>query len=113
VYTAGNYYKVYAVDKAFNYSNEIVISDATLSLEDVIVSDFKVYPNPAKDFISIESTDQDQISTVQVFDVLGKEVMNTRIQNNRLNVSNLSKGMYILKINSVNGNGITKKVIIE
>ena len=112
-YVTGNYYKVYAVDKAFNYSNELVISDATLSLNDTIISGFKLYPNPAKDFITITSNAQNEIATVQVFDLLGKEVINTKIQNNRLNVSNLSKGMYILKINSVNGNGITKKVIIE
>ena len=85
----------------------------TLSTSDFSISNFNVYPNPASDFITIESNIQDEISTVQVFDLLGKQVISRGIENNKLNVSNLSQGMYMLKINSVKGNSITKKIIIE
>lgn len=85
----------------------------TLSTNDFSVSYFSVYPNPASNFISIESSSKEKISTVQLLDVLGKEVINTELTNKQINVSNLSKGIYLLKINSLNGKSITKKIIIE
>ncbi|MBC3844800.1 T9SS type A sorting domain-containing protein [Winogradskyella echinorum] len=84
---------------------------ATLSTESLEINDFKIYPNPAKDYITIESNVQ--ISSVQVHDILGKKVISqNEITNNRLDVSSLNNGVYFIKVNA-NGNTITKKIIIE
>ncbi|MBC8753393.1 T9SS type A sorting domain-containing protein [Kordia sp. YSTF-M3] len=110
-YVSGNYYKIYAVDKAFNYSNEIVISDATLSLDDTIVSDFKLYPNPSKGILNIQTNTIDSVS-VSIYDILGKEVLTADRINNTIDISNLKNGMYIVKM-TMNDISITKKIIKE
>ena len=112
VYSAGNYYKIYAADKAFNYSNELVVSDATLGLNENVVLDFRIYPNPASDFITIESNNLN-VDAIAIYDVLGKQVLvQKELTSNQLDVSGLKNGIYFLNINA-NGNGITKKIIIE
>ncbi|MGH1387015.1 T9SS type A sorting domain-containing protein [Kordia sp.] len=111
-YTAGNYYKIYAVDKAFNYSNELIVSDATLSLDDVnITSDFKLYPNPSKGILNIQTNTTDSVS-ISIYDMLGKEVLNADKVTNTIDISNLKNGMYLVKI-ATNDRSITKKIIKE
>jgi len=111
-YVAGTFYKIYAVDKAFNYSNELMVSDANLSVAENSISELKIYPNPATDFISIESNIAN-ITSVEIFNILGKRVHSQNgLINNEINISALSNGMYLLKITS-DGRSITRKIIKE
>lgn len=83
-----------------------------LSSNDFSISDFRIYPNPANDFITIESNTV-QISSVNVYDVLGKNVLSqNELANNRLDVSNFDSGIYFVKISSEDAS-ITKKIIIQ
>jgi hypothetical protein len=50
--------------------------------------------------------------TVSVYDVLGKQIFNTAISSDTLNVSELTSGVYIMKI-SQNGILSTKKLVIK
>lgn len=110
VYATGNYYKVYAVDKAFNYSDELVISDATLGLSENVSLDFKLYPNPVKDILNIETNNM-TIDVVEIYDVLGKNVISQGgLENSSINISKLNKGMYFIKI-FAEGQSITRKII--
>jgi hypothetical protein len=88
------------------------VTPTTLSNEEFNVANFSIYPNPSSNgFVNITSTNADAMS-VTVFDVLGKQVINTTINNNRLDVSSLNTGLYVVKI-SQNNATITKKLIIE
>jgi hypothetical protein len=83
-----------------------------LSVEDLSVNSFSVYPNPTSTgFVNIVSTNNDA-TTVAVYDILGKQVINETLNNNRLNVSSLNVGIYILKI-SQNNASVTKKLVIK
>ena len=84
--------------------------NTTLSITTVDFSDLQVYPNPAKDFIQI-SSDNTQITSVQILNPLGKTVLSTT-NVARIKVSSLAKGMYFLKINT-NTKSTTKKIIIN
>lgn len=77
------------------------------------IDGFGVYPNPITDgYVTIRSASQLEKS-VRVFDVLGKQVINTTINNNeRVNVSNLNAGIYILKVEE-EGKVATRKLIIQ
>ena len=111
-YAAGNYYKIYAVDKAFNYSDEIVVSDATLGITENIVLDFKLYPNPVKDILNIE-TNNVNIQNVNIYDVLGKKVWSqSELTSNSINISSLNKGLYFIKLTS-EGQSVTRKIVKE
>ncbi|MDO6595489.1 T9SS type A sorting domain-containing protein [Oceanihabitans sp. 2_MG-2023] len=87
-------------------------ADTTLSTKDYNNNTFAVYPNPVTNgFVNISSTSNEVIS-VSVFDILGKQVINQTVNNNVLNVATLTSGIYILKL-SQNGNVTTKKLVIK
>jgi len=71
---------------------------------------FEMYPNPAKDFIVIASEAK---QSVQIYDLTGKMVkqlvMSSGVETSlNIDVSNLEKGVYIVKVGKQ-----TKKLIIE
>lgn len=89
------------------------INNQTLSIDQPEVLTFSIFPNPTSNgFVTIKSQNTTATTTVSVFDVLGKEVINTVLNSDRLNVSNLNAGVYILKLNQ-NGATTTKKLVIK
>lgn len=88
------------------------VTPTTLSDDEFTTTTFKVYPNPTSlGYVNIESANNTTIS-VTVFDVLGKQVLNDTLNNNRLNVSTLNSGVYIMKVTQNNAS-VTKKLIIK
>ena len=74
-------------------------------------SGLQLYPNPATTEINIQSSTEN-IQTVQLFDLSGKQLMElTALDNNQLSldVSQIAKGIYFIRLN----NQVTKKVIIN
>jgi len=61
--------------------------------------EFSVYPNPANNQVTITLVNP-QMAAVSVFDLDGKELLKTDINETEfnLNISQLPQGMYILKI---------------
>lgn len=76
------------------------------------ISGLTVYPNPVKDGILHINTNNNVEKNVTVYDVSGKVVLESVVNNNTLNVSNLKSGIYFANINE-NGITETKKIIIE
>ena len=88
------------------------VTPNTLSDDEFTTTSFKVYPNPTSlGYVNIVSANSSAIS-VAVFDVLGKQVMNETLNDNRLNVSTLNSGVYIMKVTQNNAS-VTKKLIIK
>ncbi len=81
-----------------------------LGVNDSEISNFSIYPNPANgNTVNIE-TNSIGAKQISVYDVLGKQVINTEISNNELNISALEAGVYLVKVNQ-NGITATKKLI--
>ena len=88
------------------------VTPNTLSTEEFSADSFKVFPNPTSTgFVNIVSNNNDATS-VAVYDILGKQVINESLTNDRLNVSGLNTGVYILKITQ-NDASVTKKLVIK
>ena len=68
-----------------------------------------IYPNPARKFITVSGISNAQIS---LYTIEGKLVKYEKLTNNKIDLSNLSSGNYILKIESDAGI-IIKKIIKE
>ncbi|GGZ93438.1 T9SS type A sorting domain-containing protein [Algibacter mikhailovii] len=99
-------------DESVRLDFMVLTNESSLSTEDVLASKFKIYPNPANDIITIASNNID-ITSISVYSVLGKQVLaGLELENDRLNISELAKGVYFLKINSDQG-AVTKKIIKE
>jgi hypothetical protein len=86
---------------------EITLSASNFSQ----IEGLKMYPNPTKNNLFIETALNSDIN-VTIINTLGKEVVNTKVINNTVNVSNLSSGIYIIKITEENKIS-TKKLIIN
>ncbi|MGC6438875.1 MAG: T9SS type A sorting domain-containing protein [Flavobacteriaceae bacterium] len=91
------------------YINDV---QGALSTNDYGKLDFELYPNPTSSgFVTIK-TNQVGVVQAQVFDLLGKEVLKTSVNNERMDVSNLNAGVYVVKLLQ-NNNTTTKKLIIQ
>src|SRR5690606_156183 len=74
----------------------------TISVNKNKAVEFSVYPNPVTNgYVNITSKSNEAIN-VTVFDILGKQVLTNAVVNNRLNVSRLTAGVYIMNL-SQNG----------
>ena len=73
---------------------------------------FNYYPNPVESILYIDSANA--IESVQVFDILGKEVFNQDFDNQDISIdfSNLSSGTYLMKVD-ISGSSQTFRVIKE
>ena len=102
----------YLRDEDVLFADFSIWEGATLSDPDVELNDqLIVYPNPAKDFIQIESAVN--IEKVSIFSVLGKKVaeFNT-LFNNTIDIGSLNEGLYLLKIENETSS-TTRKLIIN
>ncbi|WP_347923872.1 T9SS type A sorting domain-containing protein [Pontimicrobium sp. SW4] len=87
-------------------------SRSVASTKENQIEGFELYPNPSSEaFVNISSNNRTPMK-VSVFDILGKQVIQRTITNNRLNVSNLNTGVYILRAEQDNA-FTTRKLIIN
>jgi hypothetical protein len=81
-----------------------------LAVKNFNAGSFKAYPNPTKNSWNI--TSNDDITSVQVFDMLGKSVYTKSASSKEVNVNaaTLSKGVYFAKVSTANGTSTVKLV---
>jgi uncharacterized repeat protein (TIGR01451 family) len=93
----------------FDY-NPAVITNTTvntiafpISVEQIEKSKFKVYPNPTKDFIYINSASE-KIERIAVYNLVGKEILSNQndlnLSTQQISLANLPLGVYLLQINN-------------
>lgn len=79
-----------------------------LSIGEENIHDFALYPNPTKDFITVE-IEHLHAQSISIQDLSGKEVYNGEINGiAKIDVSTLTSGLYFVKIGSV-----MKKIVVE
>ncbi len=79
-----------------------IVRDPLLSVNENAQSEFAMYPNPAKERITITSKTE-PIGNVEIFNMLGQRVAHKnfdRTLSENIDISALQSGMYIVKINS-------------
>ncbi len=105
----------------FDFNDPVITNDAITkivlltSLNDnasanILNGEVKLYPNPAKDEITIEwKNTKNTQQSVELFNVFGQQVKSissplttNSTQNQTLNISNLASGVYFVKIEEVN-----------
>ena len=98
------------INPPINTTQNIVEGTAPLSIEDETLTDLSIYPNPADDILIIKTSADLREKIATVFDITGKRVYNQKLLNNRLNVSSLESGVYVLRIES-EGKSIRRKFV--
>ncbi len=75
-------------------------------------SNFKIYPNPANDYLII-SSDRDSDITFKLFDATGKNLITKQLngKSNRIDINTLAKGIYFIETSDSNKNTYRSKVV--
>jgi hypothetical protein len=120
-YTAGTYFvKVYGYQNANNatscYTLKVQLGTASLvetTQEITNAGVLKVYPNPVNDYLNVSALGNiDRKSVLSIFDAQGVLIRTINMTSNlqRINVGDLAKGVYIIKLNNGEGNLSSKFV---
>jgi Secretion system C-terminal sorting domain len=80
--------------------------------ETTVIEGLNLYPNPVSNGKVYITSKNDSDKEVIIFDVLGKKALQTTISSKELNISNLSPGVYIIKINEGDATA-TRKLIVK
>ncbi len=90
----------------------VPLASYTLSTKQNSIIGLKIYPNPVSNGKLFIETAANSERTVTIFDVLGKQVVNTTASQNEINVSKLNAGVYIVKVTE-EGKTATRKLVIK
>ena len=102
------------ISNTFNargFSISVVEVENTLGLEYISNNSIKVYPNPVKDVLTIEANTA--LKRIMVNSIDGSKVLTVKnIKNNSIDLSTLTSGMYLLKIETNKGSEFKKLIKI-
>ena len=132
IMTASTYFDTYPSNNLANYSGtwnvypffesgNIVISgengftlvrdNSIFGSSDFESENFNLYPNPAKNNLTINSKDE-PLKQIEVFNILGQKIINLNFSSSlseNIDISSLNTGMYLVKINNLT----TKRLIVK
>ena len=94
------------------------ITDPTVNINEnnIELDDFEVYPNPTSKTLYFKNNNTNSNSYhIQLIDIYGQVIIETESTlTNRIDVSNISNGIYIVRFtNNETSNSILKKIIIS
>ena len=87
----------------------VLLPNLTTSIQEKNNLDLLVYPNPAVNVLNI-ALNSNELFNLTITDLNGKQILAERISNisNMVDISNLSSGMYLLRIANSNAQSTTK-----
>ena len=98
----GNFYV--DVQDLNNCNNSDSISVNFVSMEENNPLQFEIFPNPSSDFVYFKSNLSDAFDySLKLYDLNGKNILSedvtiNNVEKNRIDVSKLSKGLYVIEI---------------
>ena len=108
--------KAVCVDFESDWSDTIMVHTTDVGIIEHLQNSISLYPNPTNDVVNVECSMNDvQVKALEVFDVYGKlirtvETVCTPSLQTRINVSDLSSGMYFVRITTDEGT-VTKSFV--
>jgi len=111
------YFLIEAIDNLTEkneYNSNFTIEEST-GIIDFSNNNLKIYPNPAKEILNIELSENKNIGIIKLYNVVGEkvyEVSGINSSETSINLHSLSKGVYFIQILNTNDK-LTKKIIIE
>lgn len=90
------------------------IIDSSLSNSEFEKKGFALYPNPTKEFFTIKSPIDVTISNVTLYDLSGKLLLEQKSVNAQpISIGSITSGMYIVTVETSNGEKFNSKLIVE
>ena len=100
----------------FDYNFPITTNTYTTTVAALSTQDFDfgtyftLYPNPAKDVLNIQTKQDLEVNSIEIYNQLGQIVMAVTNAVNSVDVANLASGTYFVKVNTEKGSANTKFV---
>lgn len=88
-----------------------VVEGETLSVNNNSFTNFKVYPNPATDIVTLQTSNNFQVVSAEIFDLNGRKVYESNVVNETISIQSLASGTYILLAKDSEGTLSTHKLI--
>ena len=102
----------YISDDKFVLQMDEFVVEGTLGINDDNLLEMILYPNPTdKNFVTIQTNSLDT-KEIEVFDIIGKKVIDVSLNTNSLDVSKLNSGIYLVKI-TVDNQTNTHKLVVK
>jgi len=96
----------YTYGQVEDYTLNIVSSGRTDDLDTKdLLTDIKLYPNPARDILNISNTTNEEY---KIFDMGGKIVSSGKLERGSVNVSSLISGVYVIQVGKISERFIKK-----
>lgn len=96
----------------FNSNGKVVektiavnVTTATLGTGEFTKLKLAIYPNPVSEILNIQT--DDEVLSATVYDILGKSI-STTVNNNQINVSSFTNGIYIINVVTDKANYVQK-----
>lgn len=87
-------------DPDINMHHIIEEASFTLSVQDTLVDNLILFPNPTKEILNINFNNLLYNGNYSVIDLSGKLILNAQLSSNKIDVSNLNNGVYFLSVTS-------------
>jgi uncharacterized protein (TIGR02145 family) len=83
--------------KRFGFSVRCVKDNNTFITNSINSEEITLYPNPATEKLYLKNNNYAN-STIMIIDLQGKQVLSRQIDSNPIDISNLKKGIYVVKL---------------
>lgn len=93
-------------------SDSLGISVSPVGVYSSSYSDIVIYPNPAKTKLYIKNVEEIGLLDVNIFNLMGQNIISNRQFINHIDISILEQGIYVIEI-ATNKNKIRQKLIIK
>ncbi|PSK90075.1 T9SS type A sorting domain-containing protein [Taibaiella chishuiensis] len=103
-------------DTTVTMSLSLVVSDAVTGIEDrYAAGDWLLYPNPAKNFLLLESKSGAAFKQVEIFTATGQRVFHMATGKSRLRIGTAgwAPGVYLLKVGAADGPAMRRFEILK
>lgn len=121
IYTTSNFTQIDLLGMNFlhdnfggdGYIDNIKINEVEMSVNNVKKESLKIYPNPVKNDLNFNLPNGEKISTIQIYNMAGQNLVTKTTSDATLNLENLKAGTYIITVSSTNGTSYSSKFIKE
>lgn len=100
------------VDELRVGTNWTDVSTSALSVAQNEIAGLNIYPNPVSNDVFFIETALNLEKNIVIYDILGKQVLNTTTTSTEVNVGGLNNGIYLVKITE-EGKTAVKKLVIR
>ncbi len=94
-----------------NPSNCYISSGGPLSLEELTANMLTIFPNPSNGLVNIKIDESVEVSRIEILDLSGKVIDVIKPTTNSIQLDNLSRGAYLVKMVDIKQRQLVKRLI--